>query len=174
MKKLALLTLSLVALTGLSACNDYSTPSGVVATAGRALEKDKAKTFKRTLTGEALARYGNDEDMAALRAELSVYEVKSLRTFLTSTEIIGRHHKILTYSVDGIGKKRCDSDSNLRTIFNATVVCNEHRTHRMVCSGLDAAKIGHGRPHYRPGRPTHCYRENVVNTYCQISKLDLK
>lgn len=72
MKKMSLMLSALVMLLGLAACD--STPKGVVGEAGEALENNDLAAFSRTLTGDALAKYGNAEGMQALRTELQGQE----------------------------------------------------------------------------------------------------
>ena len=51
-------------------CSDYTSPAGVLGTAFSALQKEKVKAFKRTLTGEAAEQYGNLVGMGDLAAEI--------------------------------------------------------------------------------------------------------
>jgi hypothetical protein len=73
MNKLLTMTVALVSMAVLSACQNFSTPQGVAGTAGNALKKNDAKTFFASLTDQAAAQYGSESGFAALKAELSHY-----------------------------------------------------------------------------------------------------
>ena len=61
-----------------SGCTDFSSPRGVVLTAGYAVSINDLQSFRETLTGEALKRFGNAAAMAKLKKDFA--GVKKLST----------------------------------------------------------------------------------------------
>jgi hypothetical protein len=73
---LAVLALSCVALSGCG--DDYSTPSGIVKTAGYYLRKNDFDHFSATLSPEGFYNFGSYEKFVKLRAKLENYTDVSL------------------------------------------------------------------------------------------------
>lgn len=119
MKKIGLALLSVTMLLGLAACDN--TPEGILGDAGKALQENNFTAFTRTLTGDALAQYGNSEGMQALRRELRGQDLSVSRTDLTFRDRCGNRCVRRVYAVQVVGK----SSANGRTerIKNAEVIC---------------------------------------------------
>jgi hypothetical protein len=125
MKRVLLVLVCAAALTGLTGCNDYTTPQGIVGTAYKALSKDNVKTFKRTLTGDALARYGNLAGMVDLQKRFAGRELKAGETVLTATEKDSRGwDKVRRYSVEVMSRAIGREGDRFERETGAGVVCS--------------------------------------------------
>ncbi len=116
-------------------CNDLSTPESTLGSAYKALSKEKVKTFKRTLTGEALEQYGNITGMAAIIAELKPLDVKIGETKLLKQEftkhgmlvgqlfdvnLLAREKSSKTQSADYAPFKSVTIDCEVSYVYNNT------------------------------------------------------
>jgi len=75
--KLKAIAMSL-ALVGLMGCKNFSSPRGVVRTAGDAIKKNKLADFQETLSGNALKEWGTQAGMEKLQSKMA--GVKKLST----------------------------------------------------------------------------------------------
>ena len=142
----------LVAATGLTGCNDTTTPQGIVGTAYNALKNDKVKTLKRALMGDALARYGNTAGMVDLQRRFA-RELRAGETALVAVEKDGRGwDKSRSYAVDVMSRAAGRTDDEFARETRADVYCSvrfERRHDR---------DFPHDFPgHYHPGRPGGWY-----------------
>ena len=151
-RRLALLV-CVVAATGLTGCNDYTTPQGIVGTAYNALKNDKVKTLKRSLTGDALARYGNTAGMVELQKRFAGRELRAGATVLVGVERNARGwDKSRFYAVDVMSRAAGRADDEFTRETRADVYCSvtfERRRDR------DFPRDYPG--HYHPGRPGGWY-----------------
>jgi hypothetical protein len=125
MKK-AIVLGAVLALFGLSACNDFSSPQGVVGTAYHALKTNNPELFNKTLKGDALLNYGNLNGMAKLQDELKGLDVMAGNTVLVSTDPVGHSNwmvKARHYTVDVMGKKAGDVSAQFARVLTANVDC---------------------------------------------------
>ena len=128
----------------LSACNDISSPKGILATGLEALQKSDISTLRGLLSGEALENYGNIQGMQLLRAKLEGRTIS-----ITAPVLINYTGETwnydATYSVTAV-------DSSQNTILATEVVCHtendaespvEHQTEGAIESTTcNISKIG--------------------------------
>ncbi|HAR44190.1 MAG TPA: hypothetical protein DCS07_16420 [Bdellovibrionales bacterium] len=74
MKNVSSVFVICISLFGLTACNTYYTPKGVIKTAGKALMANDVKLFRSTLTADMAVQYGNASEMANLRSVIAPFE----------------------------------------------------------------------------------------------------
>lgn len=77
MNKHMLLIFSLVFLA--TACDDYTSPDGVVKTAFKAVQDNNLKTFRKTLSKKQKEKIGNQESLDQIRQQLSEYSDLQLK-----------------------------------------------------------------------------------------------
>ena len=83
----------LIGLVGLTGCNTFSTPNGVLEIAASALQENNLEKFKETLTGDALNQYGNLNGMERLRERFANFKrVDTRKAIRISEEKIDAHH----------------------------------------------------------------------------------
>lgn len=144
---------ALVAAIGLSGCDDVSSPKATLATAYKALQKDKLKTFRSTLSGEAAAQYGSADGMAKLKGELAGLELSFGDERYLSTRQLSTRRKLHTYTVEvlvrGKGSERF----------------SRFKTAKVLCVWTDAR-------YYNPRNPAGGDVGDVPeSTECTISEL---
>jgi hypothetical protein len=107
-----------VAVSFLS-CSDFSSPRGIVLTAGWALQHGDLSSFKGTLVGQARQRFGNPVGLARLRKDFA--KATNLKTGIVMLKSMNKVGEILkrTYFVDVL--------SGDRRMLTATVMCETER-----------------------------------------------
>ncbi len=125
MKKILSIAVAACLMAGLSACNDTTSPEGVVQMAAKALNENNLKDFTQTLSGNALAAYGNAEGMAKLKEKLNGYELSTGVSWLTTTvsNDMGLD-KLRIYVVPVMGKSMDDKTASPKALLKAMVTCN--------------------------------------------------
>jgi hypothetical protein len=171
------LVLAAFALTG---CSDFTSPQGVIGTAYTALTKENPKLFKKTLTGEAKARYGSLEGMVELRKLLDGRRALTGKVELVKTDRDGRGwDHVRYYTVDVLGSRGAGDATKVLT---ADVECQVRYTRNHI-----DFPHHHGYPH--GGRYPYYYGDISVDAdfalhhhhyrpfydesvYCKISRLN--
>lgn len=127
MKNALLVLAALTAVACLSACNYFDSPEAVLGSAYTDLQKNDLKAFRETLTGKALASYGNADAMAKLRAELAGLQLKTgEKQYLGGEKHTWRHYTY-HYSLDVLGRpNKTTQYSRLKT---AAITCEWYRGH---------------------------------------------
>ena len=116
---------TLVLCLSLTACNDLSSPEGVLGTAFRALQKEKVKTFKRTLRGDALEQYGSIVGMAEIINELQPLDVKLGETQLVRTELDGAKFPTLrVFEVELLARQKSSQSADYSPFRTVAIECD--------------------------------------------------
>lgn len=151
-KNLVIVLSALVAAFALAGCNDLSTPEAALGSAFKAIKKNKLGAFKATLSGDALAQYGNAEGLKALATQLSGLKVSlGNKQYLWNRRVSHRHDRY-SYSLDILVKAEGQAtESRFKTAF---VVCDWH-----------AGRVYPGRGQYDPGT------DLPETTECKIDEL---
>lgn len=139
------------AAIGFAGCNELGSPEGVLGSAYKDIQKGKLSAFRATLSGDALATYGNAAGLAQLKQELAGLNVSlgSSKLIWSSTEDFSE--KTYIYELDVLAKtKDAATYSRFKT---ATVVCVWERGHQPA-------------PGYQR------YYDRLDLTTCQISELE--
>ncbi len=173
-------TVCALALFGLAGCVDYSSPKGIVGSAYKALSKNDTKAFTKTLSGEALDRYGNLEGMIVLQRELTGLEVKVGKVTLTGTERENRRVELEKYTVDVVGRKRGEESAQYTAVMTAKVECEHSWSYHYepyLPAHLDRPGYP-GYPGYGPGYDygygrSHGHMVREENRSCQIAAVEL-
>ncbi len=139
--KLKVLALSL-AMIGLMGCKDFSSPRGVVGTAGEAIKKNKLADFQETLTGNAMKEWGSAAGMAKLQQKIAgIKKVKLQRPALLSSVSTGHWMWNEVHNVQILG------DGSL--LGDATTLCHNRKY------------IEHGESCH-----TSCHSDGEGHTWC--------
>ena len=158
----------------LAGCSDFGSPQGVLGTAFSALKKEKVKTFKRTLTGEALEKYGNLVGMGELAAEIQGQDLSLGTIVLKSVEKNARGHDVRrVYSVEVLSRDLTGQSlktGTFRRFKDATVECKISYVRQWNGDWANCDVVG-PRPGFcsRP-YPGQFTTEQVVD--CRIASLD--
>lgn len=122
-KRFGLVAMLAVALLGLTACNDFGSPKGVVKTSASALKENDSELFFKTLTGDALQQYGSEEGMVILQKELGEFLKVRIGSVTLTSHQQGENGKdvLRTYQVEVLGRKFENSDPV--NLLNAQVTC---------------------------------------------------
>lgn len=162
----------------LSACNDFSTPKGVIGTAYQALKENKVKTFKKTLGDAALSQYGNEAGMATLQTLIVGKDLMAGADTPTSTEsdFWGRPVHV-SYSVPILSKKAGDSLDPWTPFWTAVVQC-ESRYYNNGGGSFPGNPPGPIPPIGREdcwgsNSPVYCRDYVTVVTNCAITDLQI-
>ncbi len=126
-KNLVLVLALLAALLGLSACNDLSSPESTLASAATAAGKNNLKDLRETLSGDALATYGNPAGMATIQKALAGFEVKTANKKYLGGRRLNYRHEVYTYSLDVLARAKGTKDYS--KLWSSVVVCDWHRGH---------------------------------------------
>ena len=111
------------ALVAVSACQDFSSPKGVLGTAATALQKNNIDDFRKTLTPNGVEKYGDEASFLSIQSKLKPYKklnVASQKVVRAERgdQGLGHHGDVLReYSVD------VQAGRNTLVVFNADVVC---------------------------------------------------
>jgi hypothetical protein len=144
MKNSASTLLLLLAVFALSGCYGRGSPKDVVGSAGYALSKNKLKSFRANLTGEALRRYGNQKAMDALRAKLSkkakIMDVRVLSKWREG--VVEKSTYSVTVGVNGRVLLSVDvaCDEEIKQVFDPNRNCQTFNGHKN-CLGEWVPKI---------------------------------
>lgn len=120
---------AVAALAVLPACNDYTTPQGVVATAYNAVQKDKLKTLKKTLKGDAKEMYGHTAGLVDLQNRFKGLEVSLGKTTLDSTDKVRDRDVARYYTVELLSREQNKGEEQVEFSKEgeAKVVCDVRR-----------------------------------------------
>ena len=111
------LVLAFMAAISLTGCKDTQSPSGVVKTAGAALQKNDAQTFYSVLAGPAAQQFGNAEGMQYLQDRLAVFE----KIKISKEKLVSETERSRIYELVISGK----ADGVTTPIINTGVTCEE-------------------------------------------------
>jgi hypothetical protein len=97
MRKISILLAAVFMMAGLSACNDFSSPEGVVGTAYKAVKKNDLKLLRKTLDPSIRDQLGTKEGMASLKANLERADVTILDNQIVGGSSLGDDDQIVNY-----------------------------------------------------------------------------
>lgn len=166
---------------GLSACNDYSTPKGVLGTAYKALKENKLKTFRKTLDGSALKEYGDELGMAKLQELIQSKELMPGNETLMQSEVdfYGRLVKQV-FNVPVLARNEGESSSPFEPFWTSQIHCES----RYYYNARPGWRRTPGDPFYPfpgdpicsvpgPNPPGYCDGYYTRVTHCRILELNL-
>lgn len=104
-------------------CKTFSTPSGVLEISMEALQENNLERFRSTLTGTALAEFGNELGMSRMRQKLSAFvKLDTANLQKISTVKTGPNQWLTTSTIDVIGAS-LESEAPHVWVGAATTLC---------------------------------------------------
>lgn len=113
---------ALVAVLGLAGCVDLNSPESALGSAYTAVQKGNLADLRETLTGDALAQFGNAAGLAKLQKTVLGLEVRLGHKQYIWGKDVGVRHKLYAYSVQVLAKTK--DAAKFGRLLTATVVCD--------------------------------------------------
>ncbi|MBI4924615.1 MAG: hypothetical protein HY843_01710 [Bdellovibrio sp.] len=181
MKKLTAVFSFIFCVVFLMACdqNNFSSPKGIIETAGFHMQQNNFKKFKKTLKDSAKKEFGTETGMQTLQNYLKDLDTKVDEPVLIDTQykdVIRLKDK--TYLVNILGKTKGQNEDPYKVVVGTQVVCEYSYTYYgggWGGGGNYGGLPGPGHPNdcWGVNPPPYCHQYEAIITYCLISDIKL-